>query len=139
MTVEELIHEVEKAGATLHPEPPDLVVRPAGVLTADLKDRLREHKPDILRRLEMEQSRRILEAEDIRIALWITETDAGAKVTDRLILGADEARLAGAEGALVFTPADMFAYIELDPHSRELMRNFMNQFPGAQWKWTDRK
>jgi hypothetical protein len=55
----ELIEEVSKFGATLRAEPPDLVIIPAGIVPVELKARLKQHKPDILRSLlELEESMR---------------------------------------------------------------------------------
>jgi hypothetical protein len=54
--IDELIREVEAAGISIRPDPPDLVVKPADLLTPELEARLIEHKAELLQRLELESA-----------------------------------------------------------------------------------
>lgn len=49
--VQELIDAVKALGVTLRADGSDIKIRPAGVLPDELKDRLREHKPELLAHL----------------------------------------------------------------------------------------
>lgn len=48
MTAETLLAEVRALGLELRPDGADLVVRPRGRLTAELREELRRHKPELL-------------------------------------------------------------------------------------------
>jgi hypothetical protein len=135
----ELINEVRQAGATLRADPPDLVISPPGRVPQELKARLRERKADIIRELglktELEASMRRLEAADMRIAIFISEAEAGLRVTDREIRTDAEAKQAAIEGEVIYTPSDMYHYVQLEPHERRVLHDFKKRFGGAtEWK-----
>jgi hypothetical protein len=133
--IEELIQQVQAAGVILRADPPDLVIKPADRLTPDLEARLRVNKAEILRRLTLEASKRRLEAADVRIAIFISETDAGLRVTNREILTDAEAKQALIDGAVIYTPADMYLYIQLEPGERQMLHAFKKRFGGTiDWK-----
>src|SRR5262245_8599537 len=72
----------------------------------------------------LEASMRRLIAADVRIAIFITTTDAGLHITDeRIVRGEDDARAAWRDGAVVFDAGEMFAYIRLNPEERRLFRS----------------
>jgi hypothetical protein len=80
---------------------------------------------------ELEASMRRMVAADISIAVWVTEIDAGIKVTDRLVRGTAEARQAPAEGAVIYSPQDMWGYIQLLPNERRLLHEFKKRYGGT--------
>ena len=70
---------------------------------------------------ELSDSLKRLEAADIRVAVFITETDAGMIITgEQLVQGESESRQAWSKGALVFDAQEMSAYIQLSPAERRL-------------------
>jgi hypothetical protein len=131
----ELINEVRQAGATLRAEPPDLVISPPGRVPQELKARLCERKADIIRELglktELEASMRRLEAADIRVAIFTSEADAGLRVTDRRIRTDAEAKQAVIEGGVIYSPADIYHYIQLEPCERRMLHAFKKRFGGT--------
>jgi hypothetical protein len=135
--VHELIEAVQASGASIRIEGSDLKIKPAGVLPPELKTRLREHKPELLALLqtrELEESMRRLEAANIRIAVFVTEIDAGLQVSHREVRNDSEAQQAITEGGVIYTPMDMFAYIQLAPNERRILRDF-GRFRGTvEWK-----
>src|SRR5262245_11023401 len=62
----ELLEAVQGAGASIRVDGADLKVRPAGALPPDLKERLKQHKAEILQRLELETR---LQAAGLSIAI----------------------------------------------------------------------
>src|SRR5262245_47359799 len=98
----DLIEQTRKFGVILRAEPPDLVIAPAGVVPAELKARLKQHKPDILRRLKLEASMRRLETAGIRIAVW---EDGGM----RIVVTEGDAVQAIDNGGTVYSSQDMYA------------------------------
>jgi hypothetical protein len=112
-----LIEEVRQFGVTLRAEPPDLVITPAGVVPSELRAKLKQHKPDILRRLELEQSMRRLEAAHILLAisedgdLRIVQTDPDAQ---KAIL----------DGFTIYTPRDAYMYVNLTQSERRMLHGF---------------
>ena len=105
------------------------------LVTPELKSRLKENKAEILRVLEFVESMRRLQAADIRIAIFISDTDASLQVYGREIWTDSDERLAVAEGAAFYTPMDMFAYIQLQPHERRMLQTFKKKFGGTtEWK-----
>jgi hypothetical protein len=53
MSAQALLEEVSKLGLQIHVDGPDLVIRPAGRLPSELKERLRQHKAELLAALRM--------------------------------------------------------------------------------------
>jgi hypothetical protein len=77
-------------------------------------------KTDKSQETASEAKARLLAA-DIRVALLITETDAGMEITSyRIVQGESESRRAWREGALVFDMDEMFVYIDLSSEERKL-------------------
>jgi len=145
--IQELIHAVQASGATIRAEGYDLKIKPAGVLSPDLKTRLREHKAELLALLHKQtkpedikliESLCRLDKADIRIAVFVTEIDAGLLVADREIRNDMEEQQAIAEGGVIYTPMDMLAYIQLEPHERRMLHDFKKRFRGTtQWKTSE--
>lgn len=73
---------------------------------------------------DLEASRKRLECADIRVAVFITETDAGLVIRGaQLVQGEQASRDAWSQGAVVFHATEMHAYIGLTPSERRLFRN----------------
>jgi hypothetical protein len=126
--IEELLGEVRAAGASLRADGDKLKIVPAGKLPEELKIRLRERKVELLHLLELEASTRCLEAANISIAIF----DDGSM---RVIENGQEARQSAKAGGTVYTPADMWHYVQLEPHERRLLHGFKKQFGGAtEWR-----
>ena len=130
----DLIEEARKAGVRLEVEGGKLLADPGGKLPEPLKTRIREHKPDLIRLLSassrtdpdpvLAASAGRLQDADIRIAIWVTETDAGLQVTgERIVQGEAQARKAWQDGGIVFAPGEMLAYISMSPAERKLLRD----------------
>jgi hypothetical protein len=135
--VEELIREVEAAGISIRPDPPDLIVKPADRLTAELETRLKEHKPELMAYLsrtkpadlaDLEGSMRRLEAASVSIAVW---EDGRMRV---LVTEADT--LGGIKDAgTIYSPHDMYYYVQLTPPERRMLHAFKKKFGGSiEWK-----
>jgi TubC N-terminal docking domain len=134
-TVDDVLRDVQAAGIHMECDPPDIIVTPADQLTPDLEARLKKHKAEILRHLELEASMRRLEAADIRLAIFISEIDAGLCLTDRVIRTDAAAEQSVSEGAVIYTPADMWHYIQLEPRDRRRLHEFKKGFGGTtEWK-----
>ena len=124
--IQDILDEVRKAGVTLEVSGERLLADPAGVLSESLKVRLRERRPDIIRalttgKLELEASRNRLEGADIRVAVFINETDSGLRITgERMVQGEAAAREYWKDSALVFTPSEMWSYVYLNEAERKL-------------------
>jgi hypothetical protein len=128
--VEELIFDVKAAGLILRPDPPDLVVKPEDRLTPELETRLREHKAEILRRFELEASISMqrLEAAGICIAVW----EDGSM---RVVITKAETVQAIDDGGTIYSPADMYHYLQLEPHERRTLHEFKKRFGGTvEWR-----
>lgn len=126
--VQELIEAVQATGATIRAEGSDLKIKPAGILPPDLKERLREHKSEVLRQLELEASRQRLEAAGISVAVWPN----GAM---RIVSTEAETVMAVNDRGVLYTPADMLCYIQLEPHERRLLHQFKREFGGSiEWR-----
>jgi hypothetical protein len=132
--VEELLETVQASGATIRAEGADLKIKPAGILPAELKARLREHKPEVLALLqtrtsdgELERSMRRLQAVQICIAVW---EDGSMR-----IIQSGNGEQATTDGATVYTPRDMYHYIQLATHERRLLHEFKKRFGGTtEWR-----
>ena len=120
----ELIEAVRQAGAELHAEAPDLVIKPAGKVSPELKARLKENKAEVLRRLELEESMRRLEAANISIAVF----DDGSM---RVVQTEDDAKKARADGGTVYSAEDMLHFIRLDERGRRMLHTFKRRFGGT--------
>ena len=53
--VQELLEAVHASGVTIRADGSDLKIKPAGILSPELKSRLREHKADLLALLNGKQ------------------------------------------------------------------------------------
>src|SRR5262245_51145773 len=122
--VDELIRDLKAAGLIVRPDPPDLVVKPADRLRPDLETRLREHKAELLKRLqtsytevELYDSMRRLEHLGVCIAVW---EDGTMRV---LVSEADTGR-AIENGGTIYSPSDMYHYVQLEPHERRMLHEF---------------
>src|SRR5262245_16964683 len=98
--IDELIRQVAAAGIRIRPDPPDLIVNPADRLTPDLEMRLRQHKAELLQRLQtcyaetqLSDSMRRLDHIGVCIAVWedgsmrvlVTESDTIQALDDGCI------------------------------------------------------
>ena len=116
MTAKEILQEIRNLGGRLEARGDRLHVEaPKGVLRAEHRDALAAFKPELLALLhaksedgELMASGMRLEASDIRIAIFVTETDAGLQVIDREIRTATETERAIGEGGVIYMPADMW-------------------------------
>jgi hypothetical protein len=141
--VDDVLREADAAGIHLLPDPPDLIVTPEERLTPELEERLRNHKPEILRRLEfetsmqlrkaegeLEASMRRLEAADVLIAVW----DDGSV---RVIQSDIDSQQARADAGTVYTPQDMYYFVLLTTHERRMLHEFKERFGGSvEWQRT---
>jgi hypothetical protein len=122
-----LIAEASGMGVRLEVEHGKLLASPAGKLSEPLKAKLRERKPDVIRLLseiasnrQLSESAARLQDADIRVAVYITETDAGMVVSDRLVQGEAQARQVWEEGGMVWTADEMLSYVNLSRAERRL-------------------
>jgi hypothetical protein len=91
--------------------------------TQDIRDKRDES--------DLETSRSSLEAAGITIAILSSgEMRVVTSEADRLD--------AAAHRFAVYSPADMYFYIRLDPHDREQMREFKKHYPLSTWEWEER-
>jgi len=73
---------------------------------------------------ELSESMRRLEARGVNIAIWdtgemrvvITETDTVQAIDD---------------GGMIYSPADIYHYVKLEPHERMLLHQFKKRFGGT--------
>jgi len=114
-TVEDVLRDTYAAGIQIEADPPDLIVTPADRLTPQLEDRLRCYKADIVRRLQLEGSMRRLQATSVSIAVW-EDGSIRVVVTD------SETAQAIDGGATVYSPPDMYYYVQLDPRERRMLQ-----------------
>ena len=139
-SLQELIEAVHASGVTIRVEGSDLKIRPAGLLPPELKIRLREHKPDLLLLLqpkhanetpytdaELSESMRRLEA--ARVSIAVLESGEMRVVQT-------ETELAQAiEAYVVYSPRDMYYYIQLQPQERRMLHGFKKRFGAAAAEW----
>ena len=125
--IQELIEAVRDSGATIRAERSDLKIKPAGVILPDLKVRLKEHKAQILKHLELEASMKRWEAAGIHIAVWedgsmrVLVSEANAKAVN--------------DGGTVYSPRDMFMFVSLSYRERRMLHEFKRRFGGTvEWK-----
>src|SRR5262249_2138113 len=124
--VDDILHDVQAAGLILQIDPPDLIVRPADLLTPDLEARLKTHKTDVLRRLELEASIKRLEAAGITIAIW---EDGSMRV-----LVTDSVQTIDA-GGTIYSPRDMYHFVQLTEKERRMLHSFKKRFGGIpEWR-----
>ena len=142
MTAQEILDEIRILGGRLQARGSWLHIdAPKGVLKPEHREALATFKPELLALLkvredrELEASIRRLEAANIRIALFVTEIDAGLQVSDSQVRNDSEAQQAMTEGGVIYTPMDMFAYIQLAPNERRILHDFKRRFRGTvEWK-----
>jgi hypothetical protein len=80
------------------------------------------------RKTEFETSKRRLESAGISIAVW---EDGSFRV---LVSEADTLQAIG-EGSTIYSPADMFFYVQLEPGERKLLHAFKRRFGGStEWR-----
>jgi len=126
--VQQLIDAVHQTGATLRAEPPNLVLGSPERVPAELKARLREHKTEILRRLEMERRLRRLEMTDILVAI----SDKG---DFRIVQTDAHAHQAVIDGFTIYSPRDAYMYVNLSDQERRMLQQFKRRFSGTtEWK-----
>jgi len=124
----ELMTKVREAGVTLRSDPPDLVIRPAGIVPTDLKAQLKERKAEVLQQLELEASMKRLEAAGVSVAIW----ESGEM---RVVVSEAERVKAIDNGGTIYSPQDMYAYVTLTQHERRLLHTFKKRFGGtSEWR-----
>jgi hypothetical protein len=123
----ELINEVREAGVILRADPPDLIIRPAGIVRPELKAQLRQRKAEVLQRLELEASMRRLEKRGICIAIWETGEM-------RTVVSESDKVTSLDNGATIYSPQDMYAYVTLSEGERRMLHSFKKRFGGSTWK-----
>jgi hypothetical protein len=125
--VAELIGELAAYGASLAAEPPNDLVLEGDIerVPAELKNRLRAHKAELLAHLattaELLSSMKRLEAQQISIAVWPTGEF-------RVVTG-EAVGQAWRDGGMVFDPGEMYAYVQLNPEERKLFRELKGLKP----------
>jgi hypothetical protein len=126
--IQQLIETVRQTGATLHADRPDLVLGSPELIPPQLKSKLREHKADILRLLELEASIRQLEITHILIAI----SDDGEL---RIVYTETDAHQAALDGFTIYSPKDAYMYVALSESERRLLHQFKKRFGGTtEWK-----
>ena len=134
----QLINEVRQAGVILRADPPDLIIRPASRVSADLKARLRDRKADILRELELEA----LDSEAVGLKTSIRRLEAANVLLAisedgllRIVHTEAEANQAVMDGLTIYTPKDAYAYVTLRERERRMLHDFKRRFGGSiEWK-----
>src|SRR5262249_13124854 len=106
-----------------------LKIAPGGVIAPDLKERLKERKPEIIQYLgELEASMKRLESQNILIAV----NDDGDL---RIVISEDQANRAIEDGYTIYTPRDMYYYVQLEPAERKMLREFKRRWNGSiEWR-----
>src|SRR5262245_46177152 len=102
--VQELIEAIEAAEVTLRVKGENIVIEPASKVPAEVKAQLNERKAAVLRRLELEQSMRRLEAARICIAVW----EDGSM---RVVVFENDTLQAIDDGGTIYSPRDLFMYV----------------------------
>src|SRR5262245_57453248 len=126
----ELIQDVQAAGIIIRPDPPDLILKPAGLLTPALEYRVREHKLELLeyltsdRQSELSDSRKRLEAAGITVAIW---EDGSMRV---LVSEADTLQAIHDRGT-IYSPQDMYMFVTLNERERRMLHAFKRRFGGT--------
>jgi hypothetical protein len=128
--IQALLDEVRAAGVTLQAEGDMIKARPGGVLSDDLKARLREKRAEVLKRLELEASMRRLEAMQVLLAI---NEDGDL----RIVQAEADAHQAVADGYVIYTPRDAYMYVTLTEHERRLLHAFKKRFGGTT-EWRER-
>jgi len=105
-----------------------LLVRKSHV--QDLREEARKHTNDDI---ELRQSMERLEAAGIRFAFHTTRR------TYRLIDNDVDQSRAVKDGFSIWSPRDMYEYVNLPPHMRELLRHFKKMFGESSFEWESLK
>jgi TubC N-terminal docking domain len=129
MNAVELLKEIRSGGGRLEACGDRLHIDvPAGTLTPELRKRLKQHKSEILRRLDLEAIIRRVEVTTVCIAIW----DDGKM---RLVQDIEEGPEATEDGRTVYAPADLYYDVQLEPPERRLLYRFKRRFGGtAVWR-----
>ena len=121
MTADDLIQQVESLGGHFLIDGTRVRIQaPKGVITPELAARLRRYKQDII----LQDSMRRLESAGICIAVWedgsmrvlVTESDTLQTIDD---------------GGCIYSPQDMWHYIQLEPHERRMLHQFKTRLGGT--------
>src|SRR5262245_8274829 len=119
--VRELVRAVRAVGTVLSTDGTNINLKPASIVSADLKARLKARKTDVVQFLELEASVERLESAAINIAVW---EDGSTRV---ITCEADLIRVIRDRGT-IYSPADMYHYVQLEPHDRHMLHQFKLRF-----------
>jgi hypothetical protein len=125
--VQELLDVVRASGVTLTVDGPDLVIRPGGVLPAEVRERVRAHKPEllaVLRDAEFAASRDRLQAANITVAVLDTG-DIQICVTDA------DRQDAQRQGYTLYSPVEMYLFVAMPEPLRRQVHQLKQKFGGA--------
>jgi len=132
MSAHEIVNEIRNLGARIQARGDRIHIdAPKGTIRPELKAKLSENKAEILKKLELEASMKRLEATHISIAVL----DDG---TMRVVRSDAEACQAVANRFAIYTPEDMYYYVQLEPHERRALHDFKKRF-GGQTEWRKRE
>src|SRR5262245_61375765 len=124
MSAEDLLSEIRSLGGRLEADGDRLLIDvPAGMLTPELRERLRQHKADILRKLELEASMCRLHAMGVSIAIW-EDGSMRVVVSDAAIVRSIN------ENGTIYSPEDMYHYVTLSKPERRMLHSFKKRFGG---------
>jgi hypothetical protein len=129
MSAHEILQELRNLGARLEARGDRLRINaPGGTITPELKAKLAEKKAEILKRLELEESMRRLEAAGICIAVW----EDGSM---RIVITEAETLNAIDDGGVIYSPSDMYHYVQLTQREGRMLHDFKRRFGGTiEWK-----
>jgi hypothetical protein len=123
----ELISQVCRTGASMYAEPPDIVITSPKRVPLELKAKLRERKRDVLSYLELQASMERLETTGICIAVF---EDGEMRV---IVRSAETDKTM--EKAAIYSPSDMFHYVQLEQDERHMLHDFKKRFGGTtEWR-----
>ncbi len=131
MTAQEILDEIRLLGGRLEARDGRLRVEaPKGVLKPEHRQALTALKPELLALIradredtELQESKRRLEAAHISIAVF----EDGEMPVIQSDTAAEQAR---ADGGIIYTPADMYYHVQLQPDERRMLHDFRKRFGG---------
>jgi hypothetical protein len=126
--IDDVLQDAANAGITIALDLPDLIVSPVERLTPELEDRLRRHKAELIRLLELRGSMERLEAACVCIAVW----DDGSM---RIVMTEAETVTAINDSGTIYSPQDMYYFVTLNQRERRLLHDFKKRFGGTtEWR-----
>ena len=133
MSAHDIVNEIRSLGGRIEARGDRLHIdAPQGRITLEIRERLKENKEAILRRLELEGSMKRLEAANILLAI--------SEDGDLRIVQSDaDAHRAAMDGFTIYMPRDAYMYVTLSERERRMLHEFKKQFGGTiEWKESDK-